>query len=339
MLRVGIVGCGRIVEEGHAPAFEELAGRFQVVALADPVEERRVALGDRFGVAAARRYADYRDLLSAGALDLIDIAVPHFLHAEICLAAAATGVPIVMEKPMATSREECDAIMAAVRAAGVPACIIHNYLRHPWVEAARHAIEHGALGKTFLFRSEGMSRRSYPGTKAYDPAWRTRRAAGGGGALIDNGYHNLYTGTALLRSPVREVYARTGAFLHAHDVEDTAALLLTHASGALSTILVAWSGHSAQPVNEIHGEGGSIRVEGQGRETRAVLYTDAGSVPLERPDPGAPQGFAAVFRDLAEALDAGREPPYPFEVGYANIEVVFAAYESARTGKPVRVGG
>ena len=338
MIRVGLIGCGRIVEEGHAPAYEELADRFEVVALADPVEERRELMGSRFNLDRRAWFADYRDMLTAGELDLVDIAVPHFLHAEACIAAATARIPILMEKPMATTREECDAIMAAVRRDRIPACIVHNYVRSAWVEAALHAIGNGAIGAPFLFRSEAMSPRSYPGAKDYDPDWRTRRSAGGGGALIDNGYHNLYTAVALLQSPVVEVYARLGTFVHKHDVEDTAALLMTHASDAISSVLVAWSGRSAQSVQEIHGSVGAIRVRGTGREQTVELHTDDGVSALERPDPAAPLGFVSVFRDLADALETGGPVPFPFEMGYTNLQVVFAAYESARTGKSVTIG-
>ena len=338
-LRVGLIGCGRIVEEGHGPAYNALADSYAVVALADPSEQRRDLIGERFGVAAAQRHADYRDLLATSELDLVDIAVPHALHAETCIAAAQAGLPIVLEKPMATTLEEAEAIIAAVEVAGVPATLMHNYLHDAPVEAARAAVERGAIGEPFMYRSEWMGSAWYDGALGYDPAWRTRSAISGGGALIDNGYHALYAAEALMRSPISEVYARTGTFVHEQDVEDTAALLLTHASGAISMILAAWSARSAQRVHELHGSHGSIRIEGGPSGGDATLITDAGSTTLERPDPSAPGGFTAVLAAFARTLNTDAPPPYPLSEGLAILRVVRAAYESASTGRPVAVGG
>ncbi len=127
--------------------------------------------------------------------------------------------------------------------------------------------------------------------------------------------------------------------MHDQDVEDTAALLLTHASGAISMILSAWSARSAQRVHELHGSLGSIRIEVGPSGGDATLTTDAGSTALERPDPSAPGGFTAVLAAFAQTLNAEIPPPYPLSEGLAMLRVVLAAYESARTGQPVTVGG
>ena len=124
MIRVGIVGCGRIVEEGHAPAFDQLSNRFEIAAVADPSQERRDLIGDRFSVPSSSRYSTWDELLQDDRVDLVDMAVPHFLHRDSCVAAAASGKPILMEKPMATSLKEADEIMAAV--AEVRGAGLHN---------------------------------------------------------------------------------------------------------------------------------------------------------------------------------------------------------------------
>src|SRR5688572_9725705 len=113
MLRLGLVGCGRIVEEGHAPALLRLGDRVQVVALADPSEERRAKVGGLFGVPASARHADLAAMLAGEQLDVADVAVPHFLHLQAARAVAAAGLHLFLEKPMAISLEEADTLLAA----------------------------------------------------------------------------------------------------------------------------------------------------------------------------------------------------------------------------------
>ena len=334
MIRVGIVGCGRIVEEGHAPAFDQLSNRFEIAAVADPSQERRDLIGDRFSVPSSSRYSTWDELLQDDRVDLVDMAVPHFLHRDSCVAAAASGKAILMEKPMATSLKEADEIMAAVAKSGTPACIIHNYLYSATSSKALRLLREGSIGRPFLVRIEGLSGSHWPGARAYDPDWRTRTSASGGGALIDNAYHNLYSAAAYMGSPVTEVYARLGTFVRDIEVEDTVVATLTHANGGTSQILVGWSVGAAKRVEEIHGDAGSILFDHDGREL-AVLRGDDWSYPdISKAESSS---FAPLFEEYADALESGGPPPVPFEEGYRNLQVVMAAYESNRTGQPVAV--
>ena len=129
MNRVGIIGCGRIAEQGHLPGYAELAGRISVVAVADPAAERRDLLGERLGVPQEARYAEYCDLLAHDDLDYVDICLPHHLHHAATIAAAEAGLNILLEKPIAANEDEALAMIAAVEKAGVVFSLIHNYSR------------------------------------------------------------------------------------------------------------------------------------------------------------------------------------------------------------------
>ncbi len=332
-LRLGLIGCGRIVEEGHAPALERLREAWTVAAVADPTQERRGLLGGRFGVPPQARFEHYVELLDSGLVDAVDIAVPHHVHAPACLAAAEAGVPFLSEKPLATSLDDADAIIAAVTTRGLPAGIMHNYLHRPHVSAARAAIQAGRIGRPFLFRMESMGRGWYVGASSYDPTWRSRRAEAGGGALLDNGYHNLYSAEALLQSPATRVFARTGVFVLEQDVDDTAAVMLSHASGATSLLLAAWSSRSAANVNEVHGELGSIRLDGG----RAVLHVDGGVEELRAAAHADDLGFIAIFARFAAAVRGEAPPLHELPEGRRNLALVTAGYESSRTGRGVPV--
>ena len=118
-IRLGLIGCGGIVQLQHLPTLLDL-NEVQIAALADPVTENLAKVASATGVPPDRHYADYRDMLSAGALDAALIATPHHLHAEQVIGAAAAGLAVISEKPMATSLDEARAVLAARAARNVP---------------------------------------------------------------------------------------------------------------------------------------------------------------------------------------------------------------------------
>ncbi len=317
MINVGIVGCGRIIEEGHAPAFAKLSDRFRVVAVADPSAVRRDLIADRFGVPAESRFDDWQDLLSLEAVELVDMALPHFLHLPSLQAAAASGKAVLMEKPMATSMEEADKIMAAVADSGHPACLIHNYVWRPEIRRGLELVRDGAVGKPHLFRSEGFSPSHYPGAAGYDPDWRTKSARGGGGAIIDNAYHYCYMSEAFLDSPVESVYAGVGTFVHEIDVEDLGLIQMRHGNGSLSLIVQGWTG-PGQAALEVHGSEGVLSFPkfGQRRLTIQRGRDDVETVDVEGE---INFGFEGIFAEYADALRDGSPPPVEFAAGYRNL--------------------
>ncbi len=323
-LRIGLIGCGRIQEEGHAPVLQRMPDVWQVTAVADPTPERLNFISDRFGVPSEARFPDYRDLLRSGLVDAVDIAVPHRFHAPVCLGAARTRTPFLSEKPLATSLKQADEIIAEVKRNDIPAGIMHNYLNRPSTAAALSAIEAGRIGRPFMFRMEHMGSGWYVGAAAYDPTWRSRREDAGGGALLDNGYHNLYTAEAMLQSPITHVSARVGTHVQKQDVDDTAALMLGHASGATSIVLAAWSAISATGLTEVHGDLGSIRLD----RGEAVLHTGDRTEVLESTDADE-LGFTPIFRRFADAVRGDAPPLHTLTEGRRNLELVFAGYDSA----------
>ena len=328
-----MIGCGRVMEQGHSPSLERLSDVWRVTAVADPTPARLNLVGDRFDVPGAARFADYRDLLRSGLVDAVDIAVPHRYHAPVCLGAARTRTPFLSEKPLATSLRQADEIIAEVEKSDIPAGIMHNYLNQPRTAAALAAVQAGRIGRPFLFRMESLGSSWYPGAEGYDPNWRTRRQESGGGALLDNGYHNLYTAEALTQSPVTRVCARVGTHVQKQDVDDTATVMLGHASGATSLIVAAWSAASAARANEIHGELGSIRLDGDS----AMLHVGETSEVLEAPAEADQMGFGPIFRRFADAVRGHAPPLHTLAEARRNLELVFAGYDSAIANQIVRV--
>ncbi len=333
MIKVGIVGCGRIIEDGHVPAFAALADRYEVVAVADTSDQRRNIVADKLGVSGDRRFNTWQDLLGCDDVDLVDMALPHFLHLPSLLDAVAAGKAVLMEKPMATTLAEADAMMAAVGKSSRPACIIHNYLYQPHNLRGLELVHSGAIGEPYLYRCEHFSGGHYHGAAGYDPAWRTKAARGGGGAVIDNAYHQLYLAENYLGSPATSVYAGIGTYVQQIDVEDLGLIQLAHADGSRSIINQGWVGAGAQAVDEIHGTEGILRFQ-RGSEHPAAIVRGESIEPIAITGEFR-WGFEGLFKELADALESGSEPPIPFAAGYRNFQIVMAAYESGRSGQAV----
>lgn len=350
MIRVGIIGCGRIVELGHIPAFSDLRKNYRVVALADPAPEQLELVSSvlaKAGLPQPAIYQDYRRMLEQEQLDAVDMALPHFLHHRAVLDAAEARIPIITEKPLAVSVAEAEEMISACRRNRVPLFVLHNYLWGPACAKAHELVRAGAIGKPFLMRSEGLGGGHWPGTNAYDPDWRTKADKAGGGCLIDNGYHNLYSVRALLQSDVESVFACVQTYNREINVDDTALLMLKHRNGATSSVQVSWSvSAGGQVVQEVHGTEGSISFTKSRDGTPApiaVFSNRTGKWSFPSVAKFSPNSFTGILKQFAMRLEAwnksGRKGDVPTNADDAlrNLQIIEAAYESARTGQVVRI--
>ena len=176
-IRLGLIGCGGIVQQQHLPALCEL-DTVRIAALADPADDNLANVGAMTGVPPPQRYASYRDMLDQAGLDAVLIATPHHLHAEQVIAAAEAGCAVISEKPMATSLEEASAVLDAIVRHDVIYTVVHNAVFTP-----------GTLRALALLRD--------PMTEAHhraNPAriWRASQAAGGC-CIGDTAYHEIYS--------------------------------------------------------------------------------------------------------------------------------------------------
>lgn len=337
MFKLGIIGCGRVVELGHIDALKSLSDEVQVIAISDPFEERLEVISKLLDIENSKCYNDHQKMLEEENLDFVDIAVPHFLHKEILIACAKAKVNIIIEKPLATTLEDADLMLEAVEQNNVNLCVLHNYRYDSPASRALELIKEGRIGKPFLIRSEGLGGSHWPGVSSYDPDWRLKSSRSGGGCLLDNGYHNIYLSCEMMQSPVKSVYARTGTFVQDIDVEDTAILLLNHENGGTSSIQVSWGVKAGGvAVNEIHGDKGSISFTKEGRPLS--VFSNQTSQ-WEYPDLTAKSknGFTGLMHDCFEAVREGKPVPTDGKEARRNLEIILAAYESARTGKVVEV--
>jgi predicted dehydrogenase len=334
--RIALVGCGRIAETAHVPAFHQLADRVTVEAVCDPVAEHRDRLGSALGLGPDRRFADVRALLERALVDAVDVAVPHEAHEEIVLAACDARKHVLCEVPLAPSLAEADRILEAAETAGIRLGALHSYRYQPAFRRAIWLVHGGAIGIPFSLRAEVLLGASPEAGAGSAPDWRLDRRRSGGGCLLDSGYHYVYLARELMGSDVLRVCAMTGTFTRAIDVEDHALLLLRHRNGGISSVATSWSMHApAIRRVEVHGSEGVLSI-GESDDRPLRLYRrDHGA--WEYPDVEPGNEFALAIGEFLDALDAGEPPPVCGEEARRNLRIILAAYESSRAGTVVTV--
>lgn len=182
VVRLGIVGCGAAAEQRHLPASKAVEG-IQVVALVDKDVERARLLGRRFGVSLCND--DYRELIRN--VDGAIIAVPNYLHARIAAEFLEAGVPVLVEKPLATSLEEARMLVDLARSNGVPLQAGYMYRFSKAARMVKRALTEGLLGPLEGFSLTFATVFGWPLASGF--AWSKDQA--GGGVLIDLGSHML----------------------------------------------------------------------------------------------------------------------------------------------------
>ncbi len=312
MTRVALFGCGWI-QDFHARGV--LAhSRGELVAVANWREASARAFAERHGV--PRVTTDWEALASDPGIDAAIVATPNALHAPQSIALLRAGKHVLVEKPMATSVAECDAMIAAAREGGAVLMVAHCWRFRDEVRAMRARVAAGELGEIVKTRGYGVHAGWGPSGWFVDPD------LAGGGALVDMGVHAIDTARYLLGDPdpVRVcAVAGTRYARGRYTVDDDGILLISWSNGTNSVVESGWW----QP-------------HLGGLEADTELYGTAGYARIWPPE--MPEGYEHTSQPMytaqvAEFLDAiaeGREPRPNGEDGRVVMRVVEEAYASAR---------
>jgi UDP-N-acetyl-2-amino-2-deoxyglucuronate dehydrogenase len=344
-IRFGIIGAG-VAGRYHAQAIAQTPGA-RLIAVCAGHPERAAALASTFN---ARVEPDVAALLACDDIDAVCICTPSGQHAEQGIAAAKAGKHVLVEKPLAITLADADALIDACRTAGVYLSVALQRRTDPDFCAARDALAAGALGRLIL----GVITIPYLRTQKYydSAAWRGTWALDGGGALMNQGIHLVDLLIWLMGDEVVEVQARTATLAHTIEVEDCASATLRFAGGALGAIAATTAAAPGFPHRvEVYGTQGGIQIEGEtivrwettGRPPPASLHVTSGSGRQEAGAGAYPTGISAIghtriMGDFVAAIRECRQPLVSGSEARRALAVVLAIYESAREGKPVRPG-
>jgi predicted dehydrogenase len=196
-MRVGIIGSGFIAKQKHLPAWKKAGRDAQVVALSDPNVAQAEELAEAHGITGV--YKDYRQMLEAEQLDVVDICSPPRTHAELAIRSLKAGAHALIEKPMAINTEECDQILAVAQENGRKICVAHSDLFYPSFLKAREIVKRGTIGDFGGMRIFLSTPVDYITSKP--DHWAHRLP---GGVIGETGPHVIYMALAFI-NPIQRV--------------------------------------------------------------------------------------------------------------------------------------
>ncbi len=327
---------GGIVGLDQASAFAAQPDA-RLVAFVGRDAERTAAVAARFG---ALPYLDLERLLREQRVDAVSVCTPTGRHRPFVEIAAAAGAHVLLEKPMATSVDDCDAIEHACLAAGVTLMLGFTHRFHPELQEGARIVASGAIGEPMLAQDAFTF-----GEVAPWPDWYYDRALSGGGELMHDGVHMVDRLAWIMGSRIVEVFGRTTSYARGIDgVEDGGVAILGFENGAIASLFVnqaryplrSDAGTVPMPGRmelEIHGARGTIRYR-----TWHELVVDIAGQPTRTIARAGPGGeMRAEVREFLDAIQEGRPPVVGAAEGRRGIAVIQAIYESERRGRPVRV--
>jgi predicted dehydrogenase len=247
IIRLGIIGCGSVVQERHLPALGRVRG-LRTVAVADVDANRAKRVAEQFGI--PHHYSAYSSLLESKEVDAVAVCVPPQSHAEVARASLAAGKHVLIEKPLALSLSECDLLQdCAARYGALKVMVGFNMRWHRLMVAAQDAVSRGELGDIKLVRTVFTSGVRL---RADFADWRMQPETGGG-ALFELGMHHFDLLRFLLGSEAQEVYAMSAP------EGETATVAMSMECGA--QVLSAFSESTGENHTiEVYGERGWLHI-------------------------------------------------------------------------------
>ena len=314
MLRVGVVGVG-MMGRHHVRVYSELAeeGRVELVGIADTNLGRARELAGKYGTTP---YPNYTELAREG-LDAVSIAVPTSLHRDVAVEFINRGAGVLVEKPIADTVENAEAIMQAAEDAGVTLMVGHIERFNPAVLRLKEIIEGGLLGRLVTISA-----------KRVGPMAKRIRDVG---IIVDLGVHDIDVISFLFGEPVRTVYARAGNVLHPVGVEDHALITLGF-EGGTGIVETNWlTPHKTRTLSVV-GTEGIAYVDYISQSLKLYNHEWIREAKIDRREP-----LRNELEHFIECVENGERPITDGEAGLHALRVALLAQESARTGRVMEV--
>jgi predicted dehydrogenase len=334
MLRIGIIGTGGIAG-AHVGGYLAFPKECEIVALADAVAGKAAEKAASFGLAEAVGYDDPLRMIAEADLDLVSIATPPSTHAALSVAALDAGVNVLVEKPMAPSLEECDAMLAAQERSGKLLSVVAQNRFRDDLATLKGVLDSGLLGSVSHVRVDSAWWRGLP---YYDLWWRGTWEKEGGGCTLNHAIHHIDLLLWMLGRPT-EVTAMLANAQHGNsEVEDLSVAVLRFEQG-LAQLTSSVVHHGEE--QEIVVQGAKARVsqpwKAVAERSNGAGFPERGGDPervaaiealVAQREPLRHTGHAGQIGDLLSAIREGRAPIADGRDGRAAIEVVTAIYKA-----------
>lgn len=341
-VKIGIIGTG-FVADIHAHSISRFVPEAEVVAVASRSLERARAFAGERGI--GRAFDDYRAVLDLPEVDLVLLAVPNDLHCRMAVDAAAAGKHVVCEKPLCRTLAEADRMIDACARAGVHLFYAEELLFAPKYARAKQLVAEGALGWPFLVKQ--WEEHDGP----HEPwFWDVNRS--GGGVLLDMGCHSVeYARWVFDRPAVLSVSATLGTYVHRDRTqgEDHSICIVDYDGGRIGLAENSWVKQGGVDDRcEIYGSQGHTRADLL-RGSALLTYSDVGyGYAVEKSgkttgwsftmfEEAFNYGFPQEVQHFVRCIRGDEQPVETGRDGRVVLEILYAAYQSARTGCKIQM--
>ena len=341
-MKYALIGCGRI-SPNHIEAAKN--NKLEFVSMCDIDPEVMKEKSERFGLEGVKKYTDYHELLENEKPELVAIATESGKHAAIALDCIAAGCNVIIEKPIALSIADAQAIVDAGKKAGVVVCANHQNRFNKSVQYIRKALEEGRFGKL----SHGAAHvRWNRGKSYYDQApWRGTWAQDGG-CLMNQCIHNIDLLRWMMGDDIDEVMAYTDQLQHNYlEAEDLGMAIVKFSNGSYGLIEGTTNvfPKNLEETLYLFGEKGTAKAAGTSdniiEEWRFADELDNSEEVKEQFSENPPNvygfGHTPLYADVIDAIKTGRAPLVDAEAGMRALELVLAIYKSAAEHRPVKL--
>lgn len=278
MKRIGIIGCGKIAQVRHIPELHANPDA-EIIGYYNPTQHRAEEMAARYG---GRVYATLDELLADPTIDAVVISLANQAHAEVSVRALEHGKAVLCEKPMATTIEECEAMVAASRRTNLPLMIAQNQRLTQAHRQARRMVEEGRIGRLLTFRT--TFGHGGPETWSVNPGkgtWFFSKEKAAMGVMADLGIHK----TDLIRYLTGQEIVGVKAVIATLDktdeagspipVDDNAIVIYTLEGGAIGTMTASWTYYGQEDNSTVlYGTEGILRIYDNPQYAIELIHAD-----------------------------------------------------------------
>ena len=341
-MKYALIGCGRI-SPNHIAAAK--ANHLEMVGICDIDEEVLNDKAEKFDLGDVRRYTDYREMLREEKPELVAIATESGRHAAIALDCIEAGCSLIIEKPIALSLADADAVINAAKERGVKVCACHQNRFNKSIGKIREALETGRFGRMFYGTAHVRWCRDY---EYYSKAkWRGTWEQDGG-ALMNQCIHNIDLLRWMMGDEIDQVVGMTDRLNHDYiEAEDMGIALVKFKNGSYGIIEGTTDLYpkNLEETLYLFGEKGTVKAGGQSvNRIEEWRFGDTLDDPEEvkrefgeNPPNVYGYGHTPLYADMIDAIENDREPYVDGEAGRRALELVLAVYKSAAEGKSVKL--
>ena len=326
MVRFGIVGFGLHAVRRLMPGFA-LAKNCQVTALSrrNQTEAHEAAKRHHIG----HVFASTAELCRSPEVDAVLVTTPNSAHLDDVLTSVAAGKPVLCEKPMGMSAEECRRMVEAARQSKVLLGVAHVFRFEESVGRLRERVARGEIGTPAFARSEF----SFMAGPDHGRSWIYDPNIAGGGPIADIGVHSIDSLRYILQDEVVRVSARAISHRQVREIEVAAALTLEFSRGTLGTVLCSFIADYRSPI-ELIGDAGTLCADDcLSVEKPVILELRRRGATVETETVSNRLAYALQADAFAAAVEGKAQFPVPGEEGWQNQEILDAAYRSIQSGR------